>query len=155
MTGIKYITFVVVLFLMSACDKNEITDKLIGINPSTIKLSNEQPESYFQLAKGDYNIEGFFLSYNENETPISVSIDKEIRKKEQFTITMPNGNEAKFLCKNGIILKIELGFMTLSKVGYGKYKILYNEDTKQKRPFSMTIGFFVPDGISTVHILFK
>ena len=142
MTGIKYITFVVVLFLMSACDKNEITDKLIGINPSIINLSNEQPESYFQLAKGDF--------YNENETPISVSIDKEIRKKEQFTITMPNGNEAKFLCKNGIILKIELGFMTLSKVGYGKYKILYNENTKQKRPFSMTIGFFVPDGISTV-----
>jgi hypothetical protein len=157
MIRIKYIAFVIAILLMSACSKDEINNGLIAIRPSTINLSAEQPVSYFQLAKGDYDIEGFCISYNVMEEPISISISisKANRKKEQFTIDMPDGNEAKFFCKNGVVQKIDLGFITLSKIAYGKYKIQYYANAQQKKPFSMTIGVAVPEGVSTVNIFFK
>lgn len=155
MIRIKYIACVIGILLMSACSKDEITNRLIAIRPSTINLSAEQPVSYFQLAKGDYDIEGFYISYNVMEEPISISISKADRKKDQFTIAMPDGNEAKLFCKNGVVQIIDLGFITLSKIAYGIYKIQYNANAPQKKPFSMTIGIAVPEGVSTVQILFK
>lgn len=152
---ISHLLLIIALILMSACNSDDIVDRIVPINPNFIELSAEQPESYFQFSTGDYPMCVFDIHYDEKAEPFTVKITKEITQNEQYAVALPDGSKAMLYCKNGEIEKITFGFMTLSKVEKGKYKVQYNQNTNQQIPSSIDFGFMGPDGVSGVFITFK
>ena len=107
---------------MFSCS-NEERNRLPSITPSHIDLSPEHPEAYFQIACGDYNMYGFIIVGQEE-----YRIAKEIMSKEITVVELPDGSKATFHCRNRILVKIDFGFMTISKIQRGKYKVQLNKN---------------------------
>ena len=107
---------------MFSCS-NEERNRLPSITPSHIDLSPEHPEVYFQIACGDYNMYGFIIVGQEE-----YRITKEIMSKEVTVVELSDGSKATFHCRNRILVKIDFGFMTISKIQRGKYKVQLNKN---------------------------
>ncbi|WP_291281308.1 hypothetical protein [Fusobacterium sp.] len=82
-------------------------------------------------------------------------ITKEIMSKEVTVVELSDGSKATFHCRNRILVKIDFGFMTISKIQRGKYKVQLNKNIDIRQPIAISFGFSVPDGISTVVVTLK
>ena len=149
MNTTKYLLLYITIILMFSCS-NEERNRLPSITPSHIDLSLEHPEAYFQIACGDYNMYGFIFVGQEE-----YRITKEIMSKEVPVVELSDGSKATFHCRNRILVKIDFGFMAISKIQRGKYKVQLNKNIDMRQPIAISFGFSVPDGISTVVVTLK
>lgn len=149
MNTTKYLLLCIAIILMFSCS-NEERNRLPSITPSHIDLSPEHPEAYFQIACGDYNMSGFIIVGQEE-----YRITKEIMSKEVTVVELSDGSKATFHCRNRILVKIDFGFMTISKIQRGKYKVQLNKNIDIRQPIAISFGFSVPGGISTVVVTLK
>ena len=82
-------------------------------------------------------------------------ITKEIMSKEVTVVELSDGSKATFHCRNRILVKIDFGFMTISKIQRGKYKVQLNKNIDIRQPMSHFLWIQCSDGISTVVVTLK
>ena len=138
--------------LVGACGQD--VDRLPQINPGVIELSATQPEGYFQVSPRDYEMCLFSVTPNEGGKMEQCSVYDKLGKGTPVVVEFPAGYKATIYSKDKRLVKIDLGFMIIEKVGRGKYRVERVPNSKVKYPFTAMFGF-IEDGISSATIIFK
>lgn len=138
--------------LVGACGQD--VDRLPQINPGVIELSATQPEGYFQVSPRDYEMCLFSVTPNEGGKMEQCSVYDKLGKGTPVVVEFPAGYKATIYSKDKRLVKIDLGFMMIEKVGRGKYRVERVPNSKVKYPFGAMFGF-KEDGISSATIIFK
>ena|GEM_PF-326351 len=138
--------------LVGAC--GEDVDRLPQINPGVIELSATQPEGYFQVSPRDYEMCLFSINIDEHRETEDCRVYDKLGKGTPVVAELSDGYKATIYSKDKRLVKIDLGFMIIEKVGRGKYRVERVPNSKVKYPFGAMFGF-KEDGISSATIIFK
>ena len=149
---VKRVFLLLLPLLVGAC--GEDVDRLPQINPGVIELSATQPEGYFQVSPRDYEMCLFSVTPNEGGKMEQCSVYDKLGKGTAVVVEFPAGYKATIYSKDKRLVKIDLGFMMIEKVGRGKYRVERVPNSKVKYPFTAMFGF-MEDGISSATIIFK
>lgn len=146
--------FLLLLLPLLVCACGEDVDRLPQINPGVIELSATQPEGYFQVSPRDYEMCLFSINIDEHRETEDCRVYDKLGKGTPVVAELSNGYKATIYSKDKRLVKIDLGFMIIEKVGRGKYRVERVPNSKVKYPFGAMFGF-KEDGISSATIIFK
>lgn len=146
--------FLLLLLPLLVCACGEDVDRLPQINPGVIELSATQPEGYFQVSPRDYEMCLFSINIDEHRETEDCRVYDKLGKGTPVVVEFPAGYKATIYSKDKRLVKIDLGFMIIEKVGRGKYRVERVPNSKVKYPFGAMFGF-KEDGISSATIIFK
>ena len=146
--------FLLLLLPLLVCACGEDVDRLPQINPGVIELSATQPEGYFQVSPRDYEMCLFSINIDEHRETEDCRVYDKLGKGTPVVAELSDGYKATIYSKDKRLVKIDLGFMIIEKVGRGKYRVERVPNSKVKYPFGAMFGF-KEDGISSATIIFK
>lgn len=146
--------FLLLLLPLLVCGCGEDVDRLPQINPGIIELSATQPEGYFQVSPRDYEMCLFSINIDEHRETEDCRVYDKLGKGTPVVAELSDGYKATIYSKDKRLVKIDLGFMMIEKVGRGKYRVERVPNSKVKYPFGAMFGF-KEDGISCATIIFK
>ena len=149
---VKRVFLLLLPLLVGAC--GEDVDRLPQINPGVIELSTTQPEGYFQVSPRDYEMCLFSINIDEHRETEDCRVYDKLGKGTPVVAELSDGYKATIYSKDKRLVKIDLGFMIIEKVGRGKYRVERVPNSKVKYPFGAMFGF-KEDGISSATIIFK
>ena len=152
--NLKNIFLLLLLPLLICACNQEIVDRLPQINPGIIELSATQPEGYFQVSPRDYEMCLFSINIDEHRETEDCRVYDKLGKGTPVVAELSDGYKATIYSKDKRLVKIDLGFMIIEKVGRGKYRVERVPNSKVKYPFGAMFGF-KEDGISSATIIFK
>lgn len=150
---VKRVFLLLLPLLVGACNQ-EIVGRLPQINPGVIELSATQPEGYFQVSPRDYEMCLFSINIDEHRETEDCRVYDKLGKGTPVVAELSDGYKATIYSKDKRLVKIDLGFMIIEKVGRGKYRVERVPNSKVKYPFGAMFGF-KEDGISSATIIFK
>lgn len=150
---VKRVFLLLLPLLVCACNQ-EIVGRLPQINPGVIELSATQPEGYFQVSPRDYEMCLFSINIDEHRETEDCRVYDKLGKGTPVVAELSDGYKATIYSKDKRLVKIDLGFMMIEKVGRGKYRVERVPNSKVKYPFGAMFGF-KEDGISSATIIFK